>query len=199
MRNFGFQRRRMYDALGVFTAIGCCRRVSGDTIVWHGMSCVAPTLLRLQQSVHADFPDVSLNEIVGRQNDVSISALTTAFILCFLGLQKRTLDIKHISRYLSRQSGRSKSTLCKIYQIAHILEAAGVVERSDVPREITIAHQYFAVISLTLGCVKPQNLYAISSILVQAPLTREEILSKRAVDFLAEVEKEVGSVEEETE
>jgi hypothetical protein len=43
-----------------------------------------------------------------------------------------TLDIRQISRYLARQTGRRKSTLCKLYQIAHILEAAAVVIRSDV-------------------------------------------------------------------
>jgi hypothetical protein len=162
------------------------------------MFCITPTLTRLQQSAHADSADATLNEIVGRQTDVSIAALTSAFILCFLGLQKRTLDIKHISRYLSRQSGRDKSTLCKIYQIAHILEAAGVIERSVVPREVTIASSYFAPISLNAsqGNAKQENLYAIASILVRERPTLEAVLGKREAEFMAEIKKSVPEEKE---
>jgi hypothetical protein len=179
--------------LGVFTAIGCCRRTCGDTVMWHGMACVPPTFVRLQKDAHADFADVTLRAIVECQSDVSISALTIAFVLCFLGLQKCTLDIKQISRYLSGQS-----TLCRMYQVAHILEAAGVVERSVVPREITIAPPYFVPIPLNVRQVsgRSQNSYAISSLLVHAIPTVDEILRKREAEFLAGREKAAPREEE---
>jgi hypothetical protein len=183
---FHLQKRRMYDVMSVLSAIGCSQRGTGDVLIWNGFVNVRATFHKLQKEAHADSADATLNEIVGCQSDVSISGLTVAFILCFLALQRCKLDIKHISRYLSRYSGREKSTLCKLYQIAHILDAAGVLERSAVPREVTIANRFF--IPIELSAETPKSLYCLEALLVHAEPVKERVLRKRTEEFLAELD-----------
>jgi hypothetical protein len=185
LRDFGFQRRRMYDVMSVLCAIGCCQRNTGDTLTWTGLSSVPATFHKLQKEAHADSADPTLNEIVGCQTDVSISGLTAAFILCFLALRRPKLDIKHVSQYLARQSGRQKSILCKLYQIAHILEAAGVLERSAVPREVGIAKRFFAPIEF--GEESP---YSLDALLVHAESVKERVVKKRVEEFVAELDQQ---------
>jgi hypothetical protein len=110
------------------------------------------------------------------------------FLLCFLSLRKPTLFIKQVSRFLSRKSGRYKSTLCKLYQISHILEAAGILERSNIPGEITIISRFFAPIDINIPeeGVSP---FAINSLLNREKPEEMRILQKCRNDFLAEVEK----------
>jgi hypothetical protein len=187
LRDFGFRRRKLYDVINVLSAIGCCQRNGTDFLMWTGLSTVHNTFYKLQKEAHADSPDVTLNEIVGHQHDVSISGLTVAFMLCFLGLHKSRLDIKHVSRYLARQSGRAKTTLCKLYQIANILEAAGVLERSLVPREVAIVSHFFAPIKLIghTETTPPKSLYSLEALLIHVDSVKERALKKRAQEFLA--------------
>jgi hypothetical protein len=151
---------------------------------------IPSTFLRLQKEARADAPDVTLNEIVGCQTDVSIAGLTVAFILCFLALQKSNLDIKYTSRYLSRWSGREKSTLCKLYQIAHILEAAGILKRSTVPREVRLVDRFFTPIEInhSKSGENPRNMYTLESLLVHVRPATEKILEKRMNEFIAELD-----------
>jgi hypothetical protein len=114
---------------------------------------------------------------------VSISTLTVGFVLCFLALRMRTLDIKQVSRYLSHQTGRQKSRLCKLYQIAHILEAAGVITRSEVAGEIVIVEKFFAPVDLKDPAKNP---FAIESILNRARPGEEQTLQNRRSDFCAQ-------------
>jgi hypothetical protein len=109
------------------------------------------TFMTLQQNARADSSDIALDAIIVSSTTVSISTLTVGFVLCFLVLRLRTLDIKQITRYLSHKTGKQKSTLCKLYQIAHILEAAGVITRSEVAGEIVIVEKFFAPVGLNAG------------------------------------------------
>jgi hypothetical protein len=153
-----------------------------DSIFWVGLAPVPARLLKLQTDVHVEDPGTTLVQIVESQSSVSISKLTIDFVLCFLALRESTLDIKGISRYLSRETGRHKSTLCKLYQISHILEAAGIIERSPVLEQFAIVAKYFALADLTGGQVPD----AIRSILNGVD---EGMVVKRRNDFQAEIER----------
>jgi hypothetical protein len=178
----------MYDVVNVGLAIGCCQKISIDSIFWNGLSKVSPTLLKMQSDVGADLPTTPLDQIIRSENNVSISRLTIGFVLCFLALREPTLEIKHISRYLSRRTGRNKSTLCKLYQIAHILEATGIVQRSLVPGQLTIVDRFFAPIELKKLQEEPNSKspYAIGSILNHSDPRDEIVYQKRKAEFAAE-------------
>jgi hypothetical protein len=191
LSDFGFQKRRMYDVVGVLGSIGCCQKSSADSISWSGLSKIPLALLQMQRDAGADNPAVSLDQILGLQQSVSISRLTIGFFLCFLALREQTLDIKRISLYLSRRSGRNKSTLCKLYQIAHILEAAGVLARTPVPGQLTIVDMFFSPIELMSpqGDTDARNPYAIDSILNRNDLRENLIIQKRRNDFQVEFDR----------
>jgi hypothetical protein len=104
----------MDDVTSVFMVLGSCEKISVDSIRWIGLSKIPPALRQLQLEVEVDSPSVSLDDIIGSTALVSIADLTRRFLLCFLALRMQTMDIRKISRYLSRQTERRKSTLCKL-------------------------------------------------------------------------------------
>jgi hypothetical protein len=186
--DFGFQKRRMYDVVSVVSAIGCCQKISIDSIFWNGLSKVSSTLLKIQSDLGADLPTTPLDQIIRSENNVSISRLTIGFVLCFLALREPILEIKQISRYLSRRTGRHKSTLCKLYQIAHILEATGIIHRSLVPGQLTMVDRFFTPIELKKLQDEPNSRspYAIGSILNHSDPRDEIVYQKRKSEFSAE-------------
>jgi hypothetical protein len=185
LTEFGFQKRRMYDIVSVGTAIGCCQKASVDSIFWMGLSKTPGTFLKIQLDAGADVPTASLDQIIRSENNVSISRLTVCFVLCFLALNESTLEIKHISRYLSRRTNRHKSILCTLYQIAHILEAAGVIHRSLVPGQLTVSFRYFSPVNLKKVDAdgNERSPYAIGSILNQSDPVDELVYQKRRSEF----------------
>jgi hypothetical protein len=187
LADFGFQKRRLYDVLSVLAAVGCCQRDSSDSVVWLGLSNVPRTLQAVQIESGADSPIATLDQVVESQTSVSISKLTVGFVLCFLAMRQQTLDIKHISRYLSRRTGRHKSTLCKLYQIAHILGAAGIVVKETVPGQLSITPKFFCLTELR----NPEgpNPFAIGAILNRREAGEEAIVQRRRNEFQAEFER----------
>jgi hypothetical protein len=184
---FGFQKRRLYDVLSVLAAVGCCQKVSSDSVVWLGLWNVPRTLQSIQIECGADSPIATLDQVVESQSSVSISKLTVGFVLCFLAMRQQTLDIKHISRYLSRRTGRHKSTLCKLYQIAHILEAAGIIAKGTVPGQLAITPKFFCLVDLRIP--DGPNPFAIGAILNQKEAEKEGIVQRRRNEFQAEFQR----------
>jgi hypothetical protein len=182
--DFRFQKRRLYDVMSVLCAVGCCRKVSADSVQWMGMCRVSRTLLQLQRDARADC-EIPLDSIIPSHATVCISALTVSFLLCFLALHIRTLRIKQVSRYLSRKSRRHKSTLCKLYQIAHILEASGIVVPSDAPGDVSIVDRYWAPLELNIPDEGPKPLspFRIQAVLNRYRPAEERILLQRRMEF----------------
>jgi hypothetical protein len=129
------------------------------------------------------------NQIARSHSNISICRLTIGLLLCFLALRQATLDIKQISRYLCRKAGRHKSS--KLYQIAHILEAAGVMRRSIVPKQLAIIKPFFTPIDLRNSRDESINRSpcAVHAILNHFDPLEDQILEKRKRDFLAEFER----------
>jgi hypothetical protein len=187
LADFGFQKRRLYDVLSVLAAVGCCQKVSSDSVVWLGLSNVPRTFQTIQIECSADSPIATLDQVVESQTSVSISKLTVGFVLCFLAMRQQTLNIKHISRYLSRRTGRNKSTLCKLYQIAHILEAAGIVAKGTSPGQLLITPKFFCLVDLRLP--EGPNRFAIGAILNKKDPGEEAIIQRRRNEFQAEFQR----------
>jgi hypothetical protein len=195
LATFHLQKRRMYDVTSVFTIVGSCEKISVDLVRWIGLSKIPFALRKMQFQAGADSPDLSLDTIISSCDLVSISTLTVGFLLCFLALRMATLDIRKISRYLSRKTGRRKSTLCKLYQIAHILEAGGVLSRSDSPGQVTIANSFFVPVDISFptGTHLQVNPFRIDGILNHDSPTQERVILARRQEFFTELSK--GSTE----
>lgn len=145
---FNFKRRRFYDVIIVLEAIGVCQHVNVDTIAWFSLRNITNTMKKLVHDSNANNPYTSLKSILPSERSVSIGKLTTLFMLCFSALNRDTLDIRQVACFFSRENGRFKTTLCKLYQITHILCAVGVLEKHHMPCFTTIKREYF-VESLT--------------------------------------------------
>lgn len=135
---FKFQRRRLYDVVNVFVVLGLCQKTSVDTIVWLGRDNIQSTVTPLNEN----FTEDDLASFHETDHVIQISNLTKSFALCFLVLKNNTLDIKRCAEILSKRNNRFKTTLCKLYQIAHILEAAGIFSKSTLPGEITFKSEF---------------------------------------------------------
>lgn len=146
--DYGFQKRRLYDVINVLETVGCCKKTSVDTIQWLGLSKVASTLTKLQRRAGVTDGSNTLDDIFPSERCISIAHMTSMFVMCFLVLKMETLDVKSIGMFLSRSNGRYKTTLCKLYQIAHILEAAGIIAKSVIPGEMTLEKRFFVTLDI---------------------------------------------------
>jgi hypothetical protein len=105
-------------------------------------------------------------------------------MLCFLCLRRQTLDIRNIGLFLCRKNGRYKSTLCKLYQVAHILEAAGVLVKAETPGEITVPNEFFVPIDLKTSA--SENPFAIRSLLNKEEDDQGKVIERRRARFDSE-------------
>jgi hypothetical protein len=127
-RRHQIKRRRLYDVINVFTAVGCATRLGSEEIIWHGRSRIYSELSRAKETTRVD-SSLSLAELFPSDSCVSLSSLTVSFVLLYAALRVEVLDLRKVSAFFSRQVGRYKTTLCKLYQIALILGALEVTER----------------------------------------------------------------------
>jgi hypothetical protein len=118
--------------------------------------------------------------------------LPTIIIIAF---RVQIFNVNHINPYLSPTSGQSNSALCKLSEIAHILDAAYVLARLPFPGHPTIVDKVFALINLHShqDDANASNLYATGSILnsqSQRPARESHLIAqKRRNDFMVEVNR----------
>ena len=141
---FGIKRRRLYDVINVYTAIGCCQKSSLDHIIWLGKDKIIPELKKLRKKYRIDDPNLKLDDTYPVSECIGISNLTGFFLLLFFSLKSDKLDIRFAGQFLSRGTGRYKTTLCKLYQISYILSALGVTARSEQVCEVVLDHQFIS-------------------------------------------------------
>ena len=142
-QQYNIQRRRLYDVINVLEKVGVCQKTTVDTFVWLGIDNVPFHVSKLIESSCAADGSFCYSKLFSQSQHISISSLTESFILCFFAMHKPSLDIKQVAIFLSRENGRYKTTLCKLYQVTHILEAAGIIEKSMIPGELAIVPKVF--------------------------------------------------------
>jgi hypothetical protein len=82
--------------------------------------------------------DKSLCELFPSDHCVGLPSLTVSFMLLFGAMHIEKLDLREVSCFFSRNTIRYKSTLCKLYQIALILSAIGLIARTSQVCEVKI-------------------------------------------------------------
>lgn len=137
-RKFQVKRRRLYDVINVFTAIGCATRHGVDAIMWHGRAHALEFLTETSRQMEVQNPEKTLCELFPAEKCVGLPSLTVSFVFLFGAMQVETLDLREVSSFFSRETVRYKSTLCKLYQITLILGAIGVIQRTTNVCEVKI-------------------------------------------------------------
>ena len=182
---YEFQRRRFYDVVNVFESIGCCGKINSENIKWFGLSRIPETLESIQLSLRVNNPAATLDDIFQTQKNISISNLTVSFLLCYLVMRISAVDIKHVAMFLSRSNQRYKTTLCKLYQVTHILEAAGIIQRSMMPCVMVLDPKYLVFVKM--GEAQVPDPTSISYFLNDHKSNNELIyaIEKRRVEFFS--------------
>lgn len=132
------KRRRLYDVINIFTAIGCATRAGADELVWTGRDRILDTLLEYKRSLGIDNAERKLAELFPPENSVGFASLTVAFLMLFPALGSEVIDLREASAFFSRDTSKYKTILCKLYQITMILGALGVVGHTKNVCEISV-------------------------------------------------------------
>lgn len=142
---FGIKRRRLYDIVNVFSSIGCCSKVSLDNVLWLGKDKIPEELKNQAEKRDLFNPALSLDKLFDVDACIGINNLTVCFLLLFIAMKNDKIDIRFAGQFLSRNSGRYKTTLCKLYQICYILNALGVTSKSEQVCEVKLNTPYMFV------------------------------------------------------
>ncbi|OHT09044.1 hypothetical protein TRFO_22211 [Tritrichomonas foetus] len=145
---FAIKRRRLYDVINVFEAIGCCERSDLDAVRWIGKENIITNLNSLRKQRGIDDSTKMLEDLFPVPCCVGISNLTISFLLLFFALKQDRIDLRYVSHFFSRNTARYKTTLCKLYQICYILGSIGVTERTSQVCEVILNRPYFSGESL---------------------------------------------------
>lgn len=142
-KRFSIKRRRLYDVINVFEAIGCCEKSGLDSVRWVGKENIISNLrsLKLQRGVHDR--KKRLDDLFPVPCCVGISNLSISFLLLFFALQQNKVDLRYASQFFSRTTARYKTTLCKLYQICYILGSIGVTSRTAQVCEVILNKPYY--------------------------------------------------------
>lgn len=123
-------------------ALRASKKRSTDEFEWYGIEKIRENLISIVKEKDLSNPLKSLDVLIPSEKKVEIGKLTVSLILCFLALRECNLGIQNVACFLSRHNDRYDTTLCKLYQIAHILVQLGVIERKATPSELNLASPY---------------------------------------------------------
>ncbi|EAX95470.1 hypothetical protein TVAG_059940 [Trichomonas vaginalis G3] len=140
--SFKIKRRRFYDIVNVFVSLGCCQKLNLDRVEWLGKSQISNHILTMRKEKEIDRPEISLDSLFPVETCVGVSNLTINFVLLFYALKSNKIDIRMAGQFLSRGTGRYKTTLCKLYQINLILATLGMTSKSSELCSIVLRNPY---------------------------------------------------------
>ena len=178
---FGQQRRRFYDLASMMEALGICSKVQNDSFIWRGFENSKSVIYEKARERGVFDPNKSLEDIIPNVGCISIPKLCEDFILCFLALETQTLNIISLTHFFSRNNSRYKTTRCKLYQVASILEMMGIIRKSNIASQFTLNISFFASASLDMS-KKYLNPSSFESLLNRAnpSMINPAILKRRA-------------------
>ena len=139
----GFRRRRFYDVVNVLETLGICSKINSETLVWNGMGNVKHAIENLAKKHGAFNQNKTMEDIIPYISTITITSMTEFFIISFIALERQNLDIKEVAYFISRVNGRAKTTLCKLYQIAQILQIVGVITKTEKKSQFRMSDNYF--------------------------------------------------------
>jgi hypothetical protein len=116
--------------VNVFTAIGCSEKNSSDEITWQGRAECLPHLRYESRRAEIHNSEKSLSELFPTENCPGLASITISLILLFAAMRVEVIDLREASCWFSRNSARYRTTLCKLYQIAVILSAVGIIRKT---------------------------------------------------------------------
>ena len=142
-KRLGFKKRRFYDLINILDAIGCCPRIDVDSFVWLGYDNINPKLTDWAMKYGVFDPSKALDDIIVNTGCLSISKVAIDFLMCFIALEKQTLNLIEVATFMSRKNGRDQTTRCKLYQAAAILEIMGIISKTSETSVFRLNDRFF--------------------------------------------------------
>jgi hypothetical protein len=139
---FGIKTRRLYDFINILSAIGCCRKSGLGHLIWLGRHQIPPRVSELCKAQGIVDPNLTLSDLFPVSDCVGMANLTQRFMLMFHAVRTNRLDLRFVGNLFSLKTTRYKSTLCKLYQIAFVLCAAGVCDRTSQVCQVVLCKPY---------------------------------------------------------
>ena len=180
----GFHKRRFYDVVNVLDVLGVVRKLDSESFKWIGFDGIRERIFEICTLRGAFDLNKSLSDIIPSNDAISISKFTEYFLVCFMALDQRYLDIKEISAFLCRSNDRGKTSLCKLYQIAQILDAIGIITKTERTSELCINDEYFFSPRIYAKESFPEpSLYSMLSRPVEQEFIPNDPIFKRNIEY----------------
>jgi hypothetical protein len=128
---FSIKARRLYDFINILSAIGCCRKSGLGHLIWVGRHQIPAYVANLSITMDIENAEKTLCDLFPVSDCVGMANLTLRFMLMFRAIRVNQLDLRFVGNLFTRKTSRYKSTLCKLYQIAFVLCAAGICIRTS--------------------------------------------------------------------
>lgn len=145
---YSFERRRFYDVVNVLEGIGCGRKLDSDRMVWYSLGNVKKHIRKLVQMHILAPPNASIETLLKIDTTLSIVSLTNTYLLTFIALQTKEINIRELAKLLAKYNNRFKSTLCKLYQTTQILRALGIFDSTIQQGQTVISDEIFELMRL---------------------------------------------------
>lgn len=108
--------------------------------------------------------------------------MTEDLLVCFIAMERKFLNILHVTTFLSRWNDRQKTIKCKLYQACAILEVAGVIHKTVNRSEFRIDEKYF--ISASEKMAENDSIMSINLLLNRTtPFMSENTITNRRKEF----------------
>jgi hypothetical protein len=141
-KKYQIKHRRLYDAINVFSALGCATRVGTDQVRWNGRDASRAKLRAEMTRIEIDSADKPLGALFPPETVITLASLSIALVLLFPALQVEIIDLREASCFFSRERGQYKTTLSKLYQIVSFVTAVDIIERAENVCEVKLTTHF---------------------------------------------------------
>lgn len=190
-RSMGFKQRRFYEVISVFEALQICPKVDAESIIWHGFEKIPRTIEKIAYTRGVFYTEFSLADIFSNKTCVTVQNITEEFILLFIALEMRRINILEAASYLSKGNDRGRTTRCKLYQVAAILEIANIIRKTGNPSEFELLPEYFVSFSAKMNHKKPDPSNIMTLLNRPEPSCSDSIsrvISSRLNEYYSQIE-----------
>jgi hypothetical protein len=186
---YNIRRRRLYDLVNVFAAVGCATRESSTIVLWNGTQQILPNLFqeRTKRGIINSFS--TLRQLFPSSDCVGLASLSMALLMMFPAIGIFIINLRQLSSFFASETHKFKTTLCKLYQITLILGALGITAKTEQPCEVCL-NPPFTQIIFEPQSLAPERMFAIQNI-INTPYLSEQDLQKRREEFTFAISQKV--------